>query len=107
MDKNKLLKISLTFSFIGVFSLLLISQILKPVKVKSYQDLTLNKKVFTTSVIKEIKTYNDFSIINLKNNITITCNKCNLNKSQKIKVQGRVTNYKGIVQIQSEKIKIV
>tara|TARA_Y100000310_G_C20464182_1_gene706808 strand:- start:304 stop:621 length:318 start_codon:yes stop_codon:yes gene_type:complete len=100
---ENLLKLSLIISFLGVFSLFLISTILQPKQVNSYQDLKLNQKVITQSTIKEIKTFNKFSIITLDNNITITCN-CKFKEKEQIEVEGKVTSYKNQLQIQAEQI---
>lgn len=107
MEKmERLLKISLTISFLGIFILLLISIIQKPKQVNSYEDLKLNEQVKTTGKITSINKFEDFSIIRLNNNITVTCN-CNLNINQTISVEGKVTEYKNQLQMQAEKIEVI
>lgn len=98
-----LLKISLTLSFIGVFLLLILSLTIQPKQVNSYQDLKLNSYVKTTGKIIDIKTYDDFSIISLDKNITLTCN-CKLKINQTIEIIGKVSEYNKELQINSDKI---
>jgi hypothetical protein len=86
-----ILKLSLAMSFLGIFILLLTS--------------TIQPQFKTTGKIISVKKYNDFYIIKLNNNLTITCNKCNFQVNQTIEVTGKLTKYKGQTQIQAEKIK--
>lgn len=100
----KLLTFSLIISFLGVFLLLLLSNTIKPIQVSYYQQLKLNDKVKTTGKILNIKTYDNFNIISLDNNLTITCNKCNFKLNQTIQAEGKVAEYKQQLQINAEKI---
>ncbi len=99
------MKLSLSLSFLGVFFLLFLSNIIKPKIVSNLKELELNERVITKGKIIEIKNYDSFSIIKLDNNITITCN-CQLEKNQIITVEGKVEEYKNKLQIQAEKIQI-
>lgn len=102
--KNKLLTLSLILSFLGVFLLLILSLTLQPKQVSNYSDLKLNNYVKTTGKITQIRTYNDFSIITLDNNLTLTCN-CKLKINQTIEATGKVVEYNKELQINSDKIK--
>lgn len=75
-------------------------------EVNNYSELKLNERVKTSGKIISINTYEDFSIIKLDNNITLTCN-CLFQKNQTIRVEGRVIDYKSKLEIQGEKIKEV
>lgn len=103
---QKLLKISFVVSFLGIFLLLLLSTIQKPRQVNSYEDLKLRENVKTTGKIISINSFNDFSIVKLDNNITITCN-CKLQENKTITLGGKVTEYENKLQIQAENIKII
>jgi hypothetical protein len=103
MQESGLLKISLLISILGIFLLLLISLLIQPKPVNSYSELKLNTYVKTTSNITSIRSSGDFSIIRLANNITATCN-CKFNPNQTIEVEGKVTEYQGSLQIESERI---
>lgn len=103
--QNKLLKASLIISFVGIFLLLFLTT-LKPKEVGNYNELELNERVKTQGKIIEIKNYDNFFIISLDNNITITCNSCQLKENQTIEAEGKVTDYKKQLQINAEKIQI-
>lgn len=103
MKQKTLLKLSLIISFLGIFLLLLISALQKPKQASSYEDLKLNEQVKTTGKIISISKFEDFSVIKLDNNITLTCN-CQLQQNKTIEAEGKVTEYNNIKQIQAEKI---
>lgn len=100
----KLLKLSLITSFIGIFLLLLLSTIIQPKEVLKYSDLELDSYAKTTAKVISIKSYDNFKIIKLNNNITLTCNNCKLKEKQIVAVTGKVTEYKDQLQINAEKI---
>jgi len=105
-----LLIISLIISIISILILLIISNNLEPEKIniKDINIQNLNQKIQTTGTITSIKTYQNFQIINIKENnssITILVNKeTNLTKNQKIEIMGKVLEYKNSLEIQAEKI---
>ena len=103
---ENLYKTSLAISFFGVFFLFLISTTMQEKSVTSYSELKLNELVTTQGKILNINTFDDFSIIKLDNNITITCN-CQFEEEQEIEVKGRVLQYKKQLQIQAEKISLL
>ncbi len=103
----RLMKLSLSLSFLGIFFLLFLPNIIKPKQVFNYPQLKTNERVKTIGKIIEVETYDDFLIIKLHNNITITCSNCNLKENQEIEVEGKVTEYKQNLHIQAEKIKNV
>lgn len=96
-------KISLIVSFIGILILLFLSQAINPKSVDSYDGLELGKRVRTEGTIIEIRTFDDFSIIKLDNNITINCN-CIFKQNQTIRVEGKTIKYNSQLQIQAERI---
>jgi len=98
--------ICLIISIIGIFSLLLTSLVIAPIQVSSYQELKENSYVQVSGKIISISSYNDFSIIKLDNNITLTCN-CKLKENSTIQVLGKVISYKNMLEIQVEEIKNV
>lgn len=107
---NKLLKLSLIISISGILFLLFLSSNLQPIQVSSYSELTKlkpNSLVQTTGKIISVYSDNDFHIIKLDNNITLTFNH-NLTppKNQTITATGKLTTYKNQLQIQAETIKI-
>jgi len=109
------LKISLIISIIGVFLLLLISNILEPklIEIKNINKNLLDKKVRIQGEIINIKSYNnsDFQIISVKDKtgkIDITIDKIlNLKNNQTIIATGTITEYKQYLQIQADKIFLV
>ena len=106
MNEKSLLKISFLISILGIFLLLLVSFLTQPKQVNHYSELKINNYVKTTGKIISINSYQDFLVIKLNNNITITCN-CNLKANQTVAVAGKVTKYKGNLQIEAEEIENV
>ena len=101
--KNKLFKLSLIISFLGVLFLLVISAKIQPKQVNSYEELRLNTNVKTQGKILEIRTYGDFSVIRLDSNLTVTCN-CIFSQNSSVEVIGEIEVYKNQKQIKAEKI---
>jgi len=106
MSCMDLTKISFILLLIGLFFLLLLLINIEPEKIKSYRELKLDNYVSTSGKIVSIRNYGDFHIIKLDNNITLTCDGCNFQKSQIINAEGRVTEYEKELQIQAEIIEI-
>ena len=104
---GKLLTISLVLSLIGIFLILIFALHQGPKRISAYASLNANDYVETTSKILSIKTYDEFNIIKLENNISVVCFKCSFNQSQTIKVQGKVSEYKGEKQINAETIEVI
>jgi len=90
--ENLLLKISLAISLFGVLFLLILANFSQPV---------IQGKIIS------IKTHDDFKIILLDNNRTITCNSCQLKINQTIQVQGKITEYQSPPQISADKIQVL
>ena len=105
---KKLMKISFLVSLVGIFFLLLLSNIIKPKQINLPSELKLNSYASTSGKILSIKNYDDFLIIKLDNNIALifNCKNCNLKQNLTIKTEGKVVSYKNELQIQAEKIKI-
>jgi len=111
---SKLQKISLILSLIGIFFLFLTSSIQQPKTITNYSQLIQlkpNQLIQTTDKIKSIKSYGNFHIIKLNNNITLTLNykKSNLKlkTNQIIQATGKLSFYKNRPQIQIEKFQLI
>ncbi len=110
--KINLLKISLSISLIGILLLLFLANTLqpKPINIQGINNKLLNQKVQVQGQITSIKTYHDsnFQVILIKDStgkIDITINQIlNLTINQNMTVIGKITGYKGSLQIQAEKI---
>lgn len=109
---NKLLIFSFSLSLIGILSLLFLSLIL-PIKQYNLEEINynlLNKKVKVEGTIFNIRNYDNFQIISIKDStseIDITLNKIiNISNNQKIIVIGTIQDYKQSLQIQADKILI-
>jgi DNA/RNA endonuclease YhcR with UshA esterase domain len=114
-DMKNSLKISLVISILGIFLLLILSNILPPPKltIEKIDDSFLNKKVQVNGTIFNIKNYKDsnFCVVSIKDQtgkIDVTASKIlDLKNNQAIEVTGKVTEYKKYLQIQADKIKIL
>ncbi len=110
--KISLFNLFLVISLLGIFLLLLLSNILEPklISIKEINDKFIERKVKVQGEIFNIKTYedSDFQVISIKDNtgkIDITTNSIlNLTSSQEIIVTGSVQEYKKFLQIQADKI---
>ena len=109
--KLSILKISFAISILGIFLLLLIANIIEP-KQTNISDIKLddvNRKVKVRGQIDSIKNYETIKIITIsdktgKIDLIINSKNISLIKNQNITVIGRLTQYKGKLQIQVEKI---
>jgi hypothetical protein len=102
---NNTEKYLLLVSILGISLLFLISYFIQVKEAKNYSELKVGEFVKTEGRIVSIKSFDDFSIVNLNNNISFTCN-CYLEKNQTVIVEGKVTEYKREKQIQANKITI-
>ena len=107
----KLLKLSLIISILGIFLLLILTNLIKPQQVNNYQQLSqlkLNQLATTTGKVISVYSTNDFNIIKLNNNLTLTFNQKNLQlkQNQTITATGIISSYQSSLQIQANKIKI-
>jgi hypothetical protein len=93
---EKLFKIFLILSILGILLLLIISVSLPPKNVSKYSELK--------GKIISLKVSGNFNVARLNNNITITCD-CKLRLNKTIIAEGRVQEYKGTLQINIEKMK--
>ncbi len=87
---NLLLKISFLISIMGIFLLLILA---------NFSQVSVQGKIIS------IKSYDDFKIILLDNNKTITCDSCQVKPNQTIQVQGKNVNYRGEKEIEALLIK--
>jgi aspartyl/asparaginyl-tRNA synthetase len=108
---EKILKISFTISILGIFLLLVIMNELSQ-KQTNIQNITkemINRKVNIRGEIINIKNYNNFQVISIRDStgkIDITLDKnLNLTKNQDITIEGIVKEYNKTLQIQADIIK--
>jgi len=114
MNKNILLKTTLTIFLLGILLLLILVQTLEPKKtnIKDISNKQLNKIVKITGQIINIKTFkeSDFQILTIQDSTSkiqavFNSNKqLNLKENQTITIIGKITDYKNNPQIQVEKI---
>ena len=102
----KIFKLSLIISLTGVFLLLLLSLAIQPKQISSYSELKENDYAKVTGKIISIKNFNDFSVIKLDSNITLTCTGCKLKENQTITAAGKVEKYQSSLQISIDKAEI-
>jgi RecJ-like exonuclease len=102
-------KISLIISLTGILILLLIinSTELETTKISSINDNFLNKNIKIIGQITNIKNYDNFATLTIKDStgqIQGICN-CNLNQTDKtFEITGRVSTYNNQLQINIDKI---
>ena len=105
---EKLLKISLIISILGIFSLLLLSNSLS-IKDETCSEITeknLGELVHLEGTIEKGRSYNDFKILTLKDGeckIEVTCY-CKESFSGRVEIIGRVEKYQDKLQIKADKI---
>jgi DNA/RNA endonuclease YhcR with UshA esterase domain len=106
-----ILKISLSISLIGIFAIIILTNILQP-KLISIQEINskfLNKNVKIQGQIINAKSYleKNFQVLTIKDNtgqIDITLNKILSLTNQTITIIGKVAQYNQNFQIQTNKI---
>lgn len=107
---DRLLKISFLIAIFGILFLLILANTLpiKQINIHEINNKNLDKKVKVQGTILNIKNYNDFQVISIKDStgkIDITLDKpTNLSNNNKITVIGSLTEYKQVLQIQADKI---
>tara|TARA_Y100000310_G_C20449148_1_gene699828 strand:- start:312 stop:665 length:354 start_codon:yes stop_codon:yes gene_type:complete len=108
--KTSLLKIALVISLIGIFLLLVLSNILEPklIDLGEINNNLLNKKVKVQGEIFDNRIFSsDFQVISIRDStgkIDLTLNQPTDNLKGNITVIGTVKEYKQYLQIQAEKI---
>lgn len=108
----KLIKISLTISIIGILLLLLISSNITPhlFYINDINNNLLNKQVTISGTIFNIKNYNNFQVISIKDSsgkIDITTDKnLDLKYNDHIIVTGVIREYNEYLQLKANTIKI-
>ena len=106
-----LLKISFTISLLGIFLLLLLSNILEPqlININELSTKDIDKNIKVQGEITKIRNINkDFQILTIsdqtgKIDITLNTNK-QFKKNQNLIVTGRVSQYKNNLQIEANKV---
>ena len=110
--KLNLIQISLTISLIGILILVSIANISQPdlSNISEINIKQLNRNTKVSGQITNLMNFEDsnFQIITIKDltgEISITTDKIlNLTKNQNITIIGKITEYKGELQIQANKI---
>ena len=106
--------IALIISLVGILVLLLFINIAEPkeIQISEINEKYLDRKVKVIGEVREIKVFeNNFTsfkisdIKNKTNEINIICNCPNITSKSKLKIIGRITKYKGELQIQADIIK--
>ena len=113
IDENKTKKISLAVSIIGILALLIISANIKPppYDLKDIDNTLLNKQVTVSGTIFNVRNYDDFQVISIKDDtgrIDITADSnLDLEYDTTILVSGEVREYNEYLQIRADSIKII
>lgn len=110
--KINILQSSLIISLVGILILLSITTFLQPkqINISEINIKHLNKNIIVSGQITSIRSFEDseFQIITLKDStgeIQITADKVlQLTNNQNITVLGKITEYKGDLQVQANKI---
>ncbi len=106
-----LLRISLSVSLLGIFLLLLLSNIIEPklIQISDISEENIDQRVKISGTITRIQDKEIFYILTIKDNssqIDILCN-CNLTNIKDIEVTGKVQEYKKNLQLSAEKIRAI
>ena len=111
MNQTSLIKLSLTISLLGIFSLL---TILEYSTIQLYQIKDINKDLLETKVkiqgtITNIKETPGLYILNIKDTSIITViifkeDPINIKKNSKVEIEGKVTEYNKELEIIADKI---
>lgn len=90
-------KLPIITALIGIFSLILILNLSKPIEIHSQQDLTKlteNLKVQTSGLVIDQKNYDKITILKLENNFTLTYSGNHINfLNEHIEVIGLYDNF--------------
>jgi len=100
---ERLFIIFLILSVLGILILNLIVFLILPTNIEKYSELKENSYVSVSGKIVSIRTYSEFSIIQLDNHVTLTCN-CKFPVNSSISAVGTVEKYNNLLQVNSEKI---
>ena len=105
-----LTKLSFTISIMGIFILLLLSNLLSPklIEIQEITPILINKQIQVQGIVQDIKNYDNFQVLTIADNtgkINITLDKLtNIKINQTIIVIGKITEYKTNLQVQADKI---
>ena len=108
MKDKTLYKLSIICSITGILLLLILQPSPKTIQIKEITKEHLNKNIQIQGTIKQIETFNKLTLIKIKDQtgtITTTSFKpINLLPNQKVKIQGKVTEYNNNLQLQINKL---
>lgn len=107
---QKLLKLSLSISLIGVLALFFISSLqLDEISISEINDMKLNSKIKIKGEIISQRNYDNFRILTLEDetgkiDVKLNCQDCKNLTGKNLEVTGRLQEYKDKIQIRAEKI---
>ncbi len=100
----RLLKFSLIISFFGVLFLIILSLNVEPKEVFSYAELEEGVYVIVSGKVVSIREYGEFKTVKFDNNISFNCNGCGIRENLRLRVEGKVSEYRGKMQVNAERI---
>ena len=109
MSSNSLLKLSLSFSLIGVFLLLILSLTIQPEQITTKNINQSKGYVKLQGKIISQRSYDEFSLLTLEDSygkVQVSCFECKNFVNKSVIIEGRIEEYQGRKQIQAEKISI-
>nr|MCK4929976.1 hypothetical protein [Nanoarchaeota archaeon] len=109
MKDSLLLRIALITSIIGLAILVIILKTtgLQEIDISEAKELEEDKTVRITGIVERVTNKDNFAIINIKKQETITViifDNINLSKGQKVEVIGKTKEYKGEKEVIADKI---
>ncbi len=109
MKAEKLLKVSLIISILGILSLLFLTDALETeqVTIGEIEDKMINKKVKVDATIYSVidrETFKVLSVYDETGRIDVLCNCEDIENNQEVTVIGRIKEYNQYLQISAEKI---
>ena len=107
----KLEKLALITALIGIIILIFLSSTLEPktIKISEINGKMIDQTVKFSGDITKIKTYGQFTLMNVKDKtgeITVISYE-NLNLSGEIEIIGKITSWKGMLEIEADKISLI
>ncbi len=106
-------KLALIFSIIGIFILVLISNLseINELNIEEISKSQLNEKIKISGKVSDVLiNKDDFVVFKVYNNVSyikVICNCSTIKKNQDLIIIGRLTKYKNELQIQADKIIIL
>ena len=104
-----LTKLALMTFLVGLIALFFLSSSLEPksIKISDISSKMMDNYVKISGTITKIKQFDTLTSLTISDdtdNITVICPKTNISKDSFVEVIGKVKEYKGILEIEAEKI---